>query len=144
MSVHHLTSDDTRAWFQASDRDVYIGDVMDLVSNPTTKVRFVRYGKGATHEWIVTHDETLIVTTGALNVRSASGTQVARAGDVVSLTRGTRVVYEGEEDGTEVVFVTHVHQVDVQRVPKRPELVDDGRVWRGIPKTASLTFPPAA
>ena len=68
----------------------------------------------------------------------------ARAGEVVSLTRGTRVVYEGEEDGTEVVFVTYVHQADVQRVPKRPELVDDGRASRGIPRISSLTFPPAA
>jgi ethanolamine utilization protein EutQ (cupin superfamily) len=144
MSIHHLSIDDTRVWFQASDREVYIGDVMDLVSNPTTRVRFARYGKGARHEWIVTHDETLIVTKGALAVRSASGTRTVSAGNVVSLTRGTRVVYEGDEDGTEVVFVTYVHQADVERVPKRPELVDDGRTSRSIPRVTSLTFPPAA
>jgi len=144
MSIHHLTIDDTRAWFQASDRDVYIGDVMDLVSNPTTRVRFARYGKGARHEWIVTHDETLIVTKGALAVRSASGTRRASAGNVVSLTRGTRVVYEGEEDDTEVVFVTYVREPDAQRVSKRPELVDEGRASRSIPRVTSLTFPPAA
>jgi ethanolamine utilization protein EutQ (cupin superfamily) len=139
MSIHHLSINDTRAWFQASDREVYIGDVMDLVSNPTTRVRFVRYGKGAKHEWIVAHDETLIVTKGALRVRSVSGTHVARAGEVVSLTRGTRVVYEGEEDGTEVVFVTSIRQTDAPRGLKRPELVDHGR-----PRIASLTLPPAA
>ena len=144
MSVHHLTIDDTRAWFQASDRDVYIGDVMDLVSNPTTRVRFARYGKGARHEWMVTHDEILVVTKGALAVRSASGTRTASPGNVVSLTRGTRVVYEGEEDGTEVLFVTDVREADVQALSKRPELVDDPRASRSIPRITSLTFPPAA
>ena len=60
MSIHHLTIDDTRAWFQASDREVFIGDVLDLASSATTRVRFCRYGKGAAHEWMVTYDETLI------------------------------------------------------------------------------------
>ena len=143
MSIHHLTIDDTRTWFQASDREVYIGDVMDLVSNPTTRVRFARYGKDARHEWIVTHDETLVVTKGALKVRSALGAETVRAGEVVSLTRGTRVVYEGEEDATEVVFVTYIRP-DVQRAPARPELVDNARASRGVARMPSLTFPPAA
>ena len=46
MSVQHLTIDDTRAWFQASDRQVFIGDVLDLATSATTRVRFARYGKG--------------------------------------------------------------------------------------------------
>ena len=107
MSVHHLTIDDTRTWFQASDRQVFIGDVLDLATSATTRVRFARYGKGAMHEWMVTADETLIVTKGALLVRSDGGVRIARAGDVVSLSMGTRVVYRGEEHDTEVVFVTY-------------------------------------
>jgi hypothetical protein len=51
MSVQRLTIDDTRAWFQAGDRDVFVGDVLDLVSTPTTRVRFARYGKGRTSGW---------------------------------------------------------------------------------------------
>jgi ethanolamine utilization protein EutQ (cupin superfamily) len=124
MSVHHLTIDDTRAWFQASDREVYIGDVLDLATSATTRVRFGRYGKGASHEWMVTYDETMIVTKGALSVRSAGGVQVARAGDVVALGRGTRVVYEGLEDDTEVVYVTYVHSADVARQAIRVERAD--------------------
>jgi ethanolamine utilization protein EutQ (cupin superfamily) len=146
MSVQHLTIDDTRAWFQASDRNVYIGDVLDLVSNATTRVRFSRYGKGAAHEWIVTYDETLIVTKGALKVRSAGGVQIARAGEVISLGNGTRVVYEGEEDDTEVVFVTYVRGADVQHMPPtRPELVEDRRGPRPQPKLVpSIDITPAA
>src|SRR5215207_7562031 len=87
MSMQHVTIDDTRAWFQAGDREVFVGDVLDLVTTPTTRVRFSRYGKGAMHEWMVTVDETLIVTKGALTVRSAAATQTARAGEVVSLAK---------------------------------------------------------
>jgi ethanolamine utilization protein EutQ (cupin superfamily) len=132
MSVHHVTIDDTRTWFQASDREVYIGDVLDLATSATTRVRFGRYGKGAAHEWIVTHDETLIVTRGVLKVRSAGGVQVVRAGEVASLGKGTRVVYEGEDDDTEVVFVTYVHWADASRHAARPELVENGRGSRAI------------
>ena len=145
MAVHHVTIGDTRAWFQASDREVFIGDVLDLATSATTRVRFSRYGKGAAHEWMVTYDETLIVTKGALKVRSAAGVQVARAGEVVALGKGTRVVYEGEEDDTEVVFVTYIHSADVDRQPRRPELVDDGRSGRGVTRIVpSFTVVPAA
>ena len=131
MSVHRVTIDDTRTWVQASDRQVFIGDVLDLATSATTRVRFCRYGKGAVHEWMVTVDETLIVTKGALLVRSEGEVQIARAGEVVSLAKGTRVVYRGEEDETEVVFVTYMHQADASRQPSRLELVEDGRAVRG-------------
>ena len=73
MSVQHLTIDDTRTWFQASDRQVFIGDVLDLATSATTRVRFARYGRGAVHEWMVTVDETLIVTATVLVLVFASG-----------------------------------------------------------------------
>jgi ethanolamine utilization protein EutQ (cupin superfamily) len=128
MSVQHLTIDDTRAWFQAGDREVFVGDVLDVVTTPTTRVRFARYGKGAMHEWMVTVDETLVVTKGALTVRSAAGTQTARAGEVVSLAKGTRVVFTGEEDDTAVVFVTHMHWADTQRYVDRSAASDEPRL----------------
>ena len=112
MAVHHLTIDDTRAWFLAGDHDVMVGDVLDLATTSAMRVRFGRYTKGAQHEWIVAHEETLIVTKGTLRVRFDGGEQVVRAGEVVALSKGTRVVYRGEEDGTEVVFVTHAHRAD--------------------------------
>ena len=112
MAVHHLTIDDTRAWFRAGDHDVMVGDVLDLATTSAMRVRFGRYTKGAQHEWIVAHEETLIVTKGMLRVRFDGGEQIVRAGDVVALSKGTRVVYRGEEDGTEVVFITHAHRAD--------------------------------
>jgi ethanolamine utilization protein EutQ len=115
MSVQHLTIDDTTTWFQAGDRNVFIGDVLDLATSATLRVRFSRYGRGASHEWMVTADEALIVTKGALTVRSAAGVQTAAAGEVISLTKGTRVVFRGEEDPTEVVFVTYLTWYDAQR-----------------------------
>jgi len=112
MAVQHLTIDDTRAWFLAGDHDVMVGDALDLATTSAMRVRFGRYTKGAQHEWIVAHEETLIVTKGTLRVRFDGGEQVVRAGEVVALSKGTRVVYRGEEDETEVVFVTHAHRTD--------------------------------
>lgn len=102
---------------------MYVGDVLDVITSPSTRVRFARYGKGAMHEWMVTVDETLIVTKGALMVRSAGQVQIARAGEVISLTKGTLVVYRGEDDDTEVVFVSYAPKLDVQRRPSRVEEV---------------------
>ena len=115
MAVQHLRIEDTRAWFLAGDHDAMVGDVLDLATTSAMRVRFGRYAKGAQHEWIVTHEETMIVTRGALRVRFDGGEQVARAGEVIALSKGTRVVYRGEEDGTEVVFVTHVHRAGSDR-----------------------------
>ena len=131
MSVQHLTIDDTRAWFQASDRQVFIGDVLDLATSATTRVRFARYGKGAVHEWMVTVDETLIVTRGALLVRSEGSVQIARAGEVISLAKGTRVVYRGEEDDTEVVFVSYAPRFDAPRQVNRDAATEEPRLARG-------------
>ena len=136
MSVQHLTIDDTRAWFQAGDHDVYVGDVLDVITSPNTRVRFARYGKGAMHEWMVTVDETLIVTKGALMVRSAGQVQIARAGEVISLTKGTLVVYRGEDEETEVVFVSYAPRLGVQRAPSR---VDELRASR-TPVRLTPTF----
>jgi ethanolamine utilization protein EutQ (cupin superfamily) len=132
MSVHRVTIDDTRVWVQPSDREIYIGDVLDVATSATTRVRFARYGRDAAHEWIVTHDETLIVTKGALEVRSAGAAQVARAGEVKALGKGARVVFRGVTDDTEVVFVTHVHAADAWQ-SRRPERADDGR-GRDVPR----------
>jgi len=133
MAVQHLTSDDTRAWFLAGDRDVMVGDVLDLATTSAMRVRFGRYASGAQHEWVVTHEETLIVTRGALRVRFDSGEQVARAGDVIALSKGARVVYRGEEDGTEVVFVTHMHRAgsDREAAPAAEPVV---RSISGVPR----------
>jgi ethanolamine utilization protein EutQ (cupin superfamily) len=131
MAVQYLRIDDTRAWFLAGDHDVMVGDVLDLATTAAMRVRFGRYAKGAQHEWVVTHEETMIVTRGVLRVRFDGGEQLARAGEVIALSKGTRVVYRGEEDGTEVVFVTHVHRSGWDREPAADPAV---RSISGVPR----------
>ena len=142
MSVQHLTIDDTTTWFQAGERNVFIGDVLDLATSAALRVRFSRYGRGAAHEWMVTADEALIVTKGALTVRFTGGTQTASAGEVVSLTKGTRVVFQGEEDGTEVVFVTYLSWFDAQRAGN-PLEIEDVRPLRGATRLVPSLGRPA-
>ena len=144
MSVQHLTIDDTRAWFQASDRQVFIGDVLDLATSATTRVRFARYGRGAVHEWMVTVDETLIVTKGALLVRSDGSVQTARAGEVIALAKGTRVVYRGEEDDTEVVFVSHAPRFEAPRQLTRIPALEEPRPVRGVTRLVPSFSVPAS
>ena len=139
MAVQYLRIDDTRAWFLAGDHDVMVGDVLDLATTAAMRVRFGRYARGAQHEWVVTHEETMIVTRGVLRVRFDGGEQVARAGEVIALSTGTRVVYRGEEDGTEVVFVTHVHRAGWDREPAADPAV---RSISGVPRL--LPSKPAA
>jgi len=134
MAVQYLRIDDTRAWFLAGDHDVMVGDVLDLATTAAMRVRFGRYARGAQHEWVVTHEETMIVTRGVLRVRFDGGEQLARAGEVVALSKGTRVVYRGEENGTEVVFVTHVHRAGWDREPAADPADPAVRSISGVPR----------
>jgi ethanolamine utilization protein EutQ len=85
---------------------------------------FARYGKGQTNEWTVTYDEVLVVTKGIFTVRSADGAHTAKVGEVIFLTEGTKVVYQAEEDNTEVVYVTYPHWFDAQRNSEHTALLD--------------------
>jgi ethanolamine utilization protein EutQ len=69
-------------------------------------------------------DEALIVTKGAFTVRSAEGVKTAQAGEVIFLAAGTKVVYEGAEDGTEVVYVSYPHWMIAQRNSEHADLLD--------------------
>jgi ethanolamine utilization protein EutQ (cupin superfamily) len=132
MSVQHLTIEDPTTWYQAGDRQVFIADVLDSSNSASMSVGFGRYDKGAAKEWIVACDQAVIVTKGVLTVRSVDGTVTAKAGEVVFLTEGTKVVYEGEQTGTEVVYVTYPHWWDVQRESEHAHLHAERRAVRGV------------
>jgi ethanolamine utilization protein EutQ len=124
MSVRHFTSDDAK-FYQYADRDIFVGDVLDSSNSDTMSVGFYRnMRKGEKNEWVVTYDEALIVTKGALTVRSADGAKTARAGEVIFLTKGTAIAYESAEDGTEVVYVTYPHWLDAQTKSEHAKLLD--------------------
>ena len=124
MPVRHFTSEDAK-YYQYADRQIFVGDVLDASNSDTMSVGYYRNRKkGERNEWVVTYDEALIVTRGALTVRSADGTKTAKAGEILFLTRGTRIAYEAAEDDTEVVYVTYPHWMDAQMKSPHAHLLD--------------------
>jgi ethanolamine utilization protein EutQ len=122
MGVRHFTSDDAK-FHQYADREIFVGDVLDS-SNTMSAGYYRNRRKGERNEWVVTYDEALIVTKGALTVRSADGATTARAGEVIFLTKGTEVAYEAAEDDTEVVYVTYPHWLEAQMKSEHARLLD--------------------
>jgi ethanolamine utilization protein EutQ len=124
MSVRHFTNKDA-SYFQYSDREIFVGDVLDSSNSDSMSVGFYRNArKGEKNEWIVTYDEALIVTKGALTVRSVDGDKTAKAGEVLFLTKGTKIAYEAAEDDTEVVYVSYPHWFDAQTQSEHAHLLE--------------------
>jgi ethanolamine utilization protein EutQ len=124
MTVRHFTSNDAK-FYRYADREIFVGDVLDSSNSDTLSVGFYRNAqKGERNEWILTYDEALIVTRGALTVRSAGGATTARAGEVIFLTKGTKVAYEAAADDTEVVYVTYPHWMDAHTKSEHAHLLD--------------------
>jgi ethanolamine utilization protein EutQ len=125
MSVKRFTIEDVTEWYQRGDRRIFVGDVIDEKNSDTMSVGFCRYQKGESNEWIVTYDEVLIVTKGVFSVSSKGETKTAKAGEVIFLTKGTKVIYQGEEDDTEVVYVSYPHWMEAQRNSEHADLLDE-------------------
>jgi ethanolamine utilization protein EutQ len=124
MSVRHFTSKDAK-FYQYSDLQIFVGDVLDSSNSDTMSVGFYRnMRKGDRNEWVVSYDEALIVTKGALTVRAADGAKTAKAGEIIFLTNGTAIAYESAEDDTEVVYVTYPHWMDTQTKSKHAHLLN--------------------
>lgn len=124
MSVKHFTINDAK-FYQYADREIFVGDVLDSSNSDTMSVGFYRNKKkGEKNEWVVSYDEALIVTKGALTIRYADGTKTAKAGEVIFLTKGTKIAYEAGEDDTEVVYVTYPHWMDAHKKSKHAHLLD--------------------
>jgi ethanolamine utilization protein EutQ len=124
MSVHLYTTDDVPTWYQYKDRPMFLGGVLDETNSETLGVGFLRYKAGESNEWIVAYDEVNIVTMGAFTFRTNDGEFTAKAGEVLHITRGTRVIYEAPED-TEVVYVTYPHFMPAQLASEHAYLLDD-------------------
>ncbi len=124
MSVRHFTINDAK-FYQYADREIFVGDVLDSSNSDSMSVGFYRNKKkGEKNEWVVTYDEALIVTKGALTIRFADGAKTARAGEVIFLTKGTEIASEAGEDDTEVVYVSYPHWMDAQKTSKHAHLLD--------------------
>lgn len=124
MSVRHFTARDAK-FYQYADRQIFVGDVLDSSNSETMSVGFYKnMRKGESNRWIVTYDEALIVTKGALSVRTADTVTTARAGEVIFLTKGTGITYESAEDDTQVVYVTYPHWMDAHAASEHAHLLD--------------------
>jgi ethanolamine utilization protein EutQ len=124
MSVRHFRSSEGK-FYQYADRQIFVGDVLDSSNSEAMSVGFYRNEKkGERNPWLVTYDEVLIVTKGALSVRSTDGAKTARAGEILFLTKGTEIVYEAAADDTEVVYVTYPHWMEAQTRSEHAGLLD--------------------
>jgi ethanolamine utilization protein EutQ len=124
MGVRHFTSNEAK-FYQYADRQIFVGDVLDSSNSNTMSVGYYRNKrKGERNKWVVTYDEALIVTKGALTVRSADGAKTAKAGEIIFLTKGTEIAYEAAQDDTEVVYVTYPHWMDAQTKSEHAGLLD--------------------
>ena len=77
-------------------------------------------------------------------MRSEGSVQIARAGEVISLAKGTHVVYRGEEDDTEVVFVSYAPRFDAPRQLSRVPTLEEARTVRPVARLVPSYSVPAS
>ena len=124
MTVEHFTIRDAR-FFRYLDKDIYVGDVLDPGNSGHMSAGYYRnLRKGERNEWVVSYDEVLVVTKGALVVRTADGVTTARPGEIVFLKKGTALAYEAGEDDTEAVYVSYPHWLDATERSEHAHLLE--------------------
>ncbi|MGI8997701.1 MAG: cupin domain-containing protein [Pyrinomonadaceae bacterium] len=96
MSVQHFKIDDATAWYQHTDRQIFLADMLEPSENDAMMIWFGRYGAGESNEWIVTYDEVIFVIEGRYTVRGEDGAKTAGPGEVIFLTKGTKVTYSAD------------------------------------------------
>jgi ethanolamine utilization protein EutQ len=122
--VSLFTPNEVQTWYQPEGCRIFLGDVLDETNSDTMGVGFARYAPGQSNEWVVTYDEALIVTKGKYSVTAEDGTKTtAKVGEIIYLTKGTKVLYSVEEE-TEVVYVTYPTWMDTHRKSKHAHLLD--------------------
>lgn len=115
MSVTHFTAKDA-SYVRYQDKEVFLGDVLDDSQSTTMSAGYyINLNKGVNNEWIVGYDEVLVVTRGALTIRFDGGSKTARQGEIIFLTKGTKVFYEAGEDDTQAVYVSYPYWLKAQQ-----------------------------
>lgn len=123
--IRLFAPEDDQRWYQAHEREIFLRDAVDATTSDTMSVGFARYAAGESNEWVVTYDEALIVTKGALTVSSATGHRTtATTGKVIYLSSGTKVIYSAEDTGAEVVYVTYPHWIGAMQASPHAALLD--------------------
>ena len=114
MSVSLFTIDKATRWYQHTNRQIFLTDVLDSSNSNTMSVWFAKYGAGESNEWTVTYDEVIVVLRGRFTVGGPDGARTARAGEVIFLTKGTKVTYLAQTT-THLVGATYPHWQEAQR-----------------------------
>ncbi|MBC7933049.1 MAG: cupin [Rubrivivax sp.] len=124
MSVKHFKIDDVTDWVQHTDRQIFLADVLDSSNSENMSVWFGRYGAGESNDWIVTYDEVIFIIEGRFTVRGEDGAKTAGPGELIFLTKGTKVTYSAEVP-TLVAGATYPHWQDAQRESSHAHMLDD-------------------
>ena len=124
MAVELFRIEDVTAWVQHTDRQIFLADVKDSSNSAAMSVWFGRYGAGASNDWTVTYDEMIVVISGRYTVRGEDGAKTAGPGEVIFLTKGSKVTYSADEQTT-VVGATYPHWQDAQRASSHADMLND-------------------
>lgn len=115
MSVIHFTPKDA-TYFRYQDQEIFLGDVLDDAKSVNMSAGYyINPKKGENNEWIVAYDEVLVVTRGALTIRFEGGSKTAQQGEIIFITKGTKVAYEAGADDTEAVYISCPHWLKAQQ-----------------------------
>jgi len=124
MKVMLLTKAEPKEWYQPdSGAPLFLADVLDERSSSPMSVGFALYAAGASNDWTVTYDETLVITTGCFTVSADGYETTARAGEAIFLPKGTKLTYRAEEDA-ELVYVTFPHWAEATRQSEHAKALD--------------------
>ena len=74
-------------------RDVGLFDVVTGADRSPMSAGFMAFGRSDSFPWTLTYDEIDLVLEGTLHVEIDGRTVVARAGDVVSIPKGSKIVF---------------------------------------------------
>ncbi|RZS33997.1 SnoaL-like protein [Herbihabitans rhizosphaerae] len=124
-AISRYTPDDVDTWYQARERQIFLGDVVDSDDDVAMGVGFARYAPGESNAWVVTYDEVLVVTKGTFTVTSADGHgTTAGVGELIYLRKDTELVYSTGDTGAELVYVTYPLWMDAQQRSPHAALLD--------------------
>lgn len=133
MTVTLLTKAQPTEWYQPGTAPIFLADVLDEHSRSPMSVGFALYAAGASNNWTVSYDETLVITTGTFTVIADGRETTAHAGEASFLPKGTALTYRADE-ATELVYVTYPHWADATRRSEHASALD---TFKPVPPEAT-------
>ncbi|MDF2694169.1 MAG: hypothetical protein K0S65_2552 [Labilithrix sp.] len=133
MDVTLLTKAQPKEWYQPGSTPLFLADVLDETSASPMSVGFALYAAGASNDWTVSYDETLVITKGRFTVIANGRETTARAGEAIFLPKGTPLTYRADE-ATELVYVTFPHWAEATRKSEHAKALE---AYKPVPPAAT-------